>query len=495
MGQMGNSTTYDPKRNRCSLFDRLIGNTNEAAVTINGTTIKAIIDSGSMITTISEAFYESLDPKPQLFELSELQVKGADGGLIPYRGYIEAEIRVPGVKRLDVPVLVVGDTEYNLDVPVIVGTNVIRMLTKVDSPELSDAWKDAIHAACITSSMGIVKSAKEIEVKPLQTVTVSGLARLTGNVESAMTEETASASSRLKVCPRVVKIDLGGKTARVLVKILNISAKPMVIKPHTPLCELQEVKVLRSWLPEERSTEENRQNQEGVSSQAKMEFLSKMKFDLSHLANDHRQKFGDFLYCWKDVFSQHSLDLGNTDLVKHEIHLDKPEPFKEPYRRVPPGLMNEVREHLNEMLALGAIRPSKSPFSSNVVIVRKKDGTIRFCIDYRKLNSRTHKDAYALPRIDDTLHLLAGAQYFTKLDLKSGYWQVEMEESDKEKTAFQVGSLGFYESKRMPFGLCNAPATFQRLMERCMGDMNLRDCLIYLDDIIVFSESFDQHLH
>ncbi len=146
------------------------------------------------------------------------------------------------------------------------------------------------------------------------------------------------------------------------------------------------------------------------------------------------------------------------------------------------------------MLEAGAIRESASPFSSNVVIVRKKDGGLRFCIDYRKLNKRTVKDAYAIPRVDETLHLLAGAKYFTTLDLKCGYWQVELEERDKPKTAFQVGSMGFYEANRMPFGLCNAPATFQRLMERCMGDMNLRECLIYLDDIIIFSTDFDQHL-
>ena len=107
---------------------------------------------------------------------------------------------------------------------------------------------------------------------------------------------------------------------------------------------------------------------------------------------------------------------------------------------------------------------------------------------------RTIKDAYAIPRIDDTLHLLAGDIYFTKLDLKSGYWQVELKEEDKPKTAFQVGPLGFYECNRMPFGLCNASATFQRLMERCIGEMNLRDCLIYLDDIIIFSSTFEEHL-
>ena len=146
------------------------------------------------------------------------------------------------------------------------------------------------------------------------------------------------------------------------------------------------------------------------------------------------------------------------------------------------------------MLAADAIRHSQSPFSSNVVLVRKKDGTIRFCVDYRKLNNRTIKDAQAIPRTEDTLHLLAGSKYFTKLDLRRGYWQVELRDTDKPKTAFQVGTMGFNEFNRMPFGLCNAPATFQRLMERCMGDLNLRDCLIYLDDVIIFSTTFEEHL-
>lgn len=180
--------------------------------------------------------------------------------------------------------------------------------------------------------------------------------------------------------------------------------------------------------------------------------------------------------------------------MKHKIELTDNKPLKEPYRKIPPGIYNEVREHLQEMLNMGAIEESKSPWSSNVVIVRKKDGSIRFCIDYRKLNQRTIRDAYPIPKIDDTLHMLSGSKYFSKLDLKSGYWQVEMDAVDKEKTAFQVCGLGFYQCRRMPFGLTNAPATFQRLMERSMGDLNLRECLIYLDDIIIFSTDIDTHI-
>ena len=146
------------------------------------------------------------------------------------------------------------------------------------------------------------------------------------------------------------------------------------------------------------------------------------------------------------------------------------------------------------MLDIGAIRRSNSPWASPVVLVRKKDGSLRFCIDLRKLNAWTVKDAYSIPRIEDALDSLNGACIFTSLDLKSGYWQVELDEESIPLTAFTVGPLGFYECVRMPFGLTNAPATFQRLMESCLGDLHLTWCIIYLDDIIIFSKNPDDHI-
>ena len=157
-------------------------------------------------------------------------------------------------------------------------------------------------------------------------------------------------------------------------------------------------------------------------------------------------------------------------------------------------MYNDVRAHIQEMLDIGAICKSHSLWASAVVLVRKKDGGLRFCIDLRKLNEQTVKDAYSLPQIDEMLDSLQGSQWFSSLDLKSGYWQVEMDEESKPLTAFTVGPLGFYECERMPFGLTNAPAMFQRLMETCLGDLNLHWCIIYLDDIMIFSKDPASHL-
>ena len=129
-----------------------------------------------------------------------------------------------------------------------------------------------------------------------------------------------------------------------------------------------------------------------------------------------------------------------------------------------------------------------------VVLVRKKDGSLQFCIDLRRLNTCTIKDVYSLRCIDETLDCLGGAIIFTSLDLKSGYWQVKMDEESKPLTAFTVGPLGFYKCERMPLGLTNSPATFQCLIETCLGELHLSWCIIYLDDVIVFSKTPEEHL-
>ena len=196
------------------------------------------------------------------------------------------------------------------------------------------------------------------------------------------------------------------------------------------------------------------------------------------------------------VFSLEPNEMGCTDTAEHTIELltGEDEPFKERFRRIALHEVEEVRQHIQEMLHGGAIHPSQSPWCNAVVLVRKKDRALRFCINFRQLNARTKKDSHPLPRGPETMESLVGARYFSTVDLKSGFWQIKMAKESRQYTAFTVRSLGIYEFLRMPYGLCNAPATFQRLMQNCLGELNLQYALIYLDDVIVYLRTPEEHL-
>ena len=233
--------------------------------------------------------------------------------------------------------------------------------------------------------------------------------------------------------------------------------------------------------------------------EAERQVLLLDKLDLSGLEawpKEQAEEARSLLWEYHDIFSLEKHDMGHTNATKHKIvlkDLDTP-PFKERFRRNPPPQLDKVREHLKLMLDAGVVRPSNSPWCNAVVLVRKKDGSLRFWIDFRRLNALTVKDSHPLPRICETLESLAGAANYSTFDLNSGFWQVPMDEESKQYTAFTLGSMGLYECESMPFRLCNAPHTFQRLMQNCLGELNLTYCLIYLDDVIVFSEMPEEHL-
>ncbi|KAJ8340547.1 hypothetical protein SKAU_G00351800 [Synaphobranchus kaupii] len=194
----------------------------------------------------------------------------------------------------------------------------------------------------------------------------------------------------------------------------------------------------------------------------------------------------------RNAFSLHEWDVGLAKNVEHHIRLSDARPFQERSRRLAPADIDDVRRHLQGLLATGILKESRSPYASPIVVARKRNGSVRMCIDYRTLNNRTIPDQYTMPRLDDALDCLSGSKWFSVLDLRSGYYQIAMADEDKDKTAF-ICPLGFYQYERMPQGITGAPATFQRLMERAVSDMHLLQVLVYLDDIIVFGKTLEEH--
>ena len=275
-----------------------------------------------------------------------------------------------------------------------------------------------------------------------------------------------------------------------------MSEKTQTFKKGTVITTIRTANLVPPKLAPKYVNENNSNNQNQQPTQERIDKLFS-KLDLKGLEQwdiDTQNKLKQVFRDHHHIFALDDFELGRTDMVKHVIILDNQVPFHERYRRIPQHQYEEVKNHLKEMLEIGMIRKSQSLWASAVVLVRKKDGALRFYIDLRKLNARTIKDAQTLPRIEKSLDLLCGAVIFTSLDLKSGYWQVELDEDSIPYTAFMVGPLRFYECLRMPFGLTNAPATFQHLMENCLGDLHLNWCIIYLDDIIIYSKTLEEHV-
>ena len=216
---------------------------------------------------------------------------------------------------------------------------------------------------------------------------------------------------------------------------------------------------------------------------------------LEHLPDIWRVKLREVLTRKALAFAKDSKDLGQCDWAEHHIDTGDEKPVRQRVRRVPQSQVPELRKQIEKLAEQGTIQPSHSSWGSNVVLVRKKDGSLRLCIDYRELNQKTkNTDAYMLPRMDDTIDQLRGVKYYCTLDFLQGYHQVKMSEVSKPKTAFITPQMtpSHWEYNYMPFGVQGGPGTFQRLMDRLLHDLEYKIALAYLDDIIVFGTTIGE---
>ena len=278
-------------------------------------------------------------------------------------------------------------------------------------------------------------------------------------------------------------------TNTIPVRLLNLSGEAVTLYEGTKIATIEEVDDSVALISSVSTS-----NQSNCSSDLQTALWNIVSRSDTELDETQEQALYNLLLQYSGIFAIDEHDFGHAKTIKHQINTGSSTPIRQQTRRVPRAHRQEAKHLVESMLNNKIITPSSSPWASPVVLVRKKDGSLRFCVDYRKINAITRKDAYPLPRVDDTLDALACCKWFTTLDLLSGYWQVEVDEKDREKTAFATPD-GLFEFTRMPFGLCNAPATFQRLMDLVLGGLQWNNCLVYLDDILIIGKTFDDHLH
>ena len=280
--------------------------------------------------------------------------------------------------------------------------------------------------------------------------------------------------------------------------VTNLSGFTSTLPPGLPLGTVQPVDLLVAGSESAVANGDLVSVQKLSSSQQEWRIEKLLQeLQLDKVPTEEAPQLREFLAQYHMVFSLQDGERGETGLVTMSIDTGDASPCRQPPRRMPFVVRQEVTKQLRDMQKNGVIQPSASPWSSPVVMVKKKDGSHRFCVDYRGLNARTKPDAFPLPRIDDLLDQLGGAKYFSTLDLASGFWKIQMEPQSRVKTAFTTPH-GLYEFLVMPFGLTNAPAVFQRLIQKVISGLNPADggdfVAAYLDDILVFSHTLSDHL-
>ena len=269
-------------------------------------------------------------------------------------------------------------------------------------------------------------------------------------------------------------------------KPADCTCNPVIVPAHTRIARVEEIQAIQHIGSRETETH----TEEGALPQHLIDVLDAA----TELTTNQRARAATLLAKHVHTFPAPGTPItGRTEAVVHDIDTGSTRPIRCNPRKLSPKKIKIQQELVDKMSEEGQIEHSVSAWSTPTVLVTKKDGTTCFCVDYRRLNNSTKKDAFPLPRIDDSLNSLSGQSWFSTLDLASGYWQVRLSEDAKPKTAFATHS-GLFQFAVMPFGLCNAPATFERLMSQVMRGLHWKRCLVYIDDILVFGHDFESAL-
>ena len=412
---------------------------------VNGVHVPCVVDSGSEVSTVTESFFYKYlhnDNLPLNPAHTWLTLTAANGLSIPYSGYFEADVDVAGTVLHNRGILVIKDPPGSSHkTPGLLGMNVLSLL-KTNSSDKSWASILNITASSETGKAGVAKVAGRDDVLiPAGSVTVL---RVVGartefhGHDVVVTPLVHQTVKDLMVVPTLGEVQFG----TVPVRVANLGKDDVWLKPRTAvgvidLADDVQAKEAVVWR-QVTSTEIQLDIETPPTHQPLTTVNPGCPVDLSDVDCTHQQKqqLTQLLSKHADAFAKDDDDVGHTATTHHSIKLTDDIPINQPVRRIHPNQLAEVKSHIDKLLKRGVIQESSSPYASPIVLVRKKDQSLRLCVDYRKLNAKTIKDAFPLPRIDESFDALKDAQWFSIMDLVTGYNQVAMDPVDKPKTAF-----------------------------------------------------------
>lgn len=454
---------------------------NVISINLDGHHLLALIDTGAAASVITLDLCIKLRKVTTPFHGRPLS--GADGNPIMPVARCTARLTFAGV-CYPVDFLVLHSCCYD----VIIGWDFLsanRAVINCDQPEIFLSTLPSYHAEDAAAPAPTISVLEDVVIPAETTCLVPLLLDISTSDVLLVTPDRTSLSRKGLMSPHSLCHVQDGF---ISFHVTNISTEPVLLPCGFVLgtyedCPRDAVVATLTSAPENAPT-----------SSLSEEDISALQETISpSLEDSDRSRLLDLLLSHASLFDLSKSPLGVAKSVHHSIDTGTSRPLRQRPYRVSPTERSVIEKEVQDMLSRNIIRPSSSPWASPVVLVTKKDGSIRFCVDYRRLNKVTRRDVYPMPRIDDALDCLQSASYFSSLDLRSGYWQIPMAKEDVEKTAFTTPD-GLYEFLVMPFGLCNAPATFERMMDSVLRGLRWNICLCYLDDIIVYSSNLNEHL-
>ena len=465
------------------------------STSIAGIDVDFLLDSGSTASLLSDRIYYAIPEshRPKLNETAT-ELYGVNGIQVKNYGMTNLVLSIAN-KEIVVPTIVcdmrsdaILGQDFNLKHVKCINFEQNHLVTKdnVCIPYQIGKAAMACRVTCAQSTKIPARSIKNVKVD---------IPRNGYLDESIILEPSQQAVSRkILLVPQI----LSNKTPQPTVTVINIGHEDLDLYVNTYLGKAESAYDRKKEnLPPRvniRHTTTERPESSDISQELPEHLQDVFDRSKGYITDEEAERFKCRMMKFARLWATGPDDFGHTDLVTFKINTGNAKPIRQQYRRLPLEKREAERTEIKRMLAKNIIEESSSPWASPICLVSKPDGSVRFCVDYRKLNEVTEKDAFPLPRIDECLDALSGAEFFGTQDLCSGFWQISLDsEEDREKTAF-LTSMGLYQFTILSFGLTNAPACFQRLMQEVLRGLQWSECVLFMDDTIVPSKDFDEGL-